>query len=46
MPQCRGTEGRDVGVGGWIEEHSHRSRGRKNGIGGFQGGEMGKGDNI
>jgi hypothetical protein len=35
MPQCRGMEGREVGVGGWVEEHSHRSRGLGGKIGGF-----------
>jgi hypothetical protein len=34
MPQCRGIKD-EVGVGGWVEEHPHRSRGRENGIGGF-----------
>ena len=37
MPQCRGTEGKEVGVmGRWVEEHPHRSRRREDGIGGFQ----------
>jgi hypothetical protein len=40
MPQCRGIEGGEVGVGGYVEEHPHRSRGREFGIGGFQ--EQGK----
>ena len=35
MPQCRGIEGREAGVGGWVEEHPHRSRGRRDGIGDF-----------
>jgi hypothetical protein len=48
MPQCRGTEGGEVGVdgwvGGWVEEHPLRSRGRKDEIGSFQGWEKrGKG---
>jgi hypothetical protein len=45
MLQCRGTEGREVGVGGLMEEHPHRSREREDGIGGFQvgGEEPGKG---
>ena len=33
MPQCRGTEGRKVGVGGWVEEHPHRSREREDMMG-------------
>ena len=33
MLQCRGTEGREVGVGGLMEEHPHRSREREDGIG-------------
>jgi hypothetical protein len=38
MPQCRGTEGgRWEWVGGWVEEHPHRSRGREDRIGGFPG---------
>jgi hypothetical protein len=32
MPQCRGTEGREVGLGEWVEEHLHRSRGREDGF--------------
>jgi hypothetical protein len=28
MPQCRGIEGGEVGVGGCVEEHPHRSRRR------------------
>jgi hypothetical protein len=26
----------EVGVGGWVEEHPHRSRGREDGIGGLR----------
>jgi hypothetical protein len=44
MLQCRGIEGREVGVGGWVEEHPHRSRGREDVIGYFwEGGKLGKG---
>jgi hypothetical protein len=39
MPQCRGIKDREVGVGRWVEEHPHRSRGREDGIGGFWEGE-------
>ena len=39
MPQCRGIKGREVGVGGWVEEHPHRSRGREDGMGVFREGE-------
>jgi hypothetical protein len=40
----RGIEGGEVGVGGWVEEHPHSSRGREDGIGYFQeGGKPGKG---
>ena len=42
MSQCRGTEDREMGVGGWVEEHLHRSRGREDGIGSFRGGGLGK----
>jgi hypothetical protein len=35
MPQCKGIEGGEVGVGGWVVEHPHRSRGREEGIGSF-----------
>ena len=35
MPQGRGTEGGEVGVVGWLEQHPHRNRGREDGIGGF-----------
>jgi hypothetical protein len=44
MPQCREIESREVGVGGWVEEHPHRSSGREDVIGGFcEGGKPGKG---
>jgi hypothetical protein len=44
MPQCRGIEGGEVGVGWWVEEHLHRSRGREDVIGYFpEGGKPGKG---
>jgi hypothetical protein len=44
MPQYRGIEDRKVGVGGWVEEHPHRSRGREDVIGCFQErGILGKG---
>ena len=46
MPQCRGTEGREVGVGGWMEEHPHRSRGREGRMGVSGRGETRKEDNI
>jgi hypothetical protein len=35
-----------VGVGGWVREYPHRSRGRKDDIGGFEGGRTRKGNNI
>ena len=39
-----GINGKEVGVGGWVEEHPHRSRGREDVIGCFQeGGKLGKG---
>ena len=40
--ECQGME---AGMGGWVTEHPHRSRGRDNEIGGFRR-ETGKGDNI
>jgi hypothetical protein len=44
MPQYRGMEGREVGVGGWVEEHPHSNRGREDVIGCFQEeGKLGKG---
>jgi hypothetical protein len=44
MPQYRGIEGGEVEVGGWVEEHPHRSRARRDGIGGFwEGVKPGKG---
>ena len=46
MPQCRGIEGGEVGVDGWVEEHPHRSRGREDRIGGFLEGGTRRGDNI
>jgi hypothetical protein len=43
MPQCRGIEDGEVGVGGWVEEHHHRSRRREDVIACFQeGGKPGK----
>jgi hypothetical protein len=42
MPQYRRIQGWDVGLGGWVEEHLHRSREREDGIGGFQEREPGK----
>jgi hypothetical protein len=45
MPQCRGIEGEEVGVSGWVVEHPYRSSGRGDRIGGF-GGWTGKGDYI
>ena len=41
MPQCRvmpGWEGRS----GWVVDHPHRGRGRRDGIGGFQRGDLKK----
>ena len=35
MQQCRAIKGGQVGVGGCVEEHPHRSRGREDRIGGF-----------
>jgi hypothetical protein len=35
MPQCREIEGREVGVLGWMEEQTHRNRGREDMIGCF-----------
>jgi hypothetical protein len=44
IAQCRGIEGGEVGVGGWVKEHPHRSRRRENVIGCFWEGEKpGKG---
>jgi hypothetical protein len=44
MSQCRGIEGGEVGVGGCVEEHSHRSKGKEDSIGCFwEGGNLGKG---
>jgi hypothetical protein len=36
MPQYRGIEGWEVGMGGWFEERPHRSRERENLIECFQ----------
>ena len=44
MPQWRGLQGGEVGVGGWVEEHPHRSRRRVDVIEGFWEGEkLGRG---
>jgi hypothetical protein len=42
-PSVRECQGGEVGVGGWVGEHPHRSRGREDGIGGFQRGNLEKG---
>jgi hypothetical protein len=36
MSQCRGIEGEEVGVDGWVEKHPHRSREREDVIGCFR----------
>jgi hypothetical protein len=46
MLQCRRFKGREVGVGGWVEEHPQRSRGREDGMGVSRRGETRKGDSI
>jgi hypothetical protein len=33
MPQCRGIEGGEVGVGGWVEEHLVEAGGGRMGEG-------------
>ena len=45
-PSVGECQDREAGVGGWVREHPHRSRGRGDGIGGIQEGGTGKGDNI
>ena len=45
MPQCREIKGGEVGMGRWVEEHPHRSRGREDVMGVCVWG-TGKGDNI
>ena len=44
-PTIGECQGREVGVGRWVEEHPRRSRGREDGMG-VSGGEAGKKDNI
>ena len=46
MSQCRGIKGGEVGVGGSVEKHPHRSRGKEGGIGVSRNGVTGKGDDI
>ena len=44
MPQNKAIKGGEVGVGGWVEEHPHRSWGREDVIGCFwEGRKLGKG---
>jgi hypothetical protein len=44
MAQCRGIEGREVGVVEWVEEYPYRNRGREDVIGCFwEEGKPGKG---
>ena len=45
FPSVGEYQGREVGVGGWVREHPHRSRGRGNGIGGGWRGNQDR-DNI
>jgi hypothetical protein len=45
IPQCRGIRAQG-NRREWVGEHSHRSRGRGNGIAGFWGGGTRKLDNI
>ena len=35
FPSVGEYQGREAGVGGWVGEHPHRSRGRADGIGVF-----------
>ena len=35
ISQCSGMEGREAGMGGWLEEHHHRSMEGENGVWGF-----------
>jgi hypothetical protein len=42
MPSIGEFQGREVGVGGWVGEHSHRSRMREWGRE-FEEGKLGKG---
>jgi hypothetical protein len=45
MPQSRGIKNREVGAGGWVEEHPHRNKEREDVIGCFrEGGKWGKGE--
>jgi hypothetical protein len=37
MPQCRGTEGREVEEGGWVEEHPQGAGGWDRELGGGAG---------
>ena len=46
MPQFWAIKGGEEEGYGYEGEHPHRSRGRVDGIGGFQGGGARKGDNI
>ena len=34
--QCSGIEGGEAGMGGWLEEHHHRSMEGGNGVWGFE----------
>jgi hypothetical protein len=42
MPQCKRIKGGKMGVGGWVEEHPLRRRGREDNLGG----KLGKGITI
>ena len=44
-PSVGECQGREAGVGGWVEEHPHRGRGSGDGLGGLVG-KTGRGDNI
>jgi hypothetical protein len=42
-PSVRECQGREVGVDRWVGKHTHRSRGREDGIGKFPEGKPEKG---
>jgi hypothetical protein len=43
MPRCRGVKGREVGMGGWAEEHSKKQGEGEWDRGFLGGGKLGKG---
>lgn len=45
-PNVGECQGGKTGMGGWVGEHPHRGRGREDGTGSFQGGDLERGKHL